>query len=501
MTLRGRQEVVLPLRRPVPQGEWFVRIGYLSNPEASVVVTLNGSEGSAPALPTTPWPAGLSTANLGVDGLVDATSVTPPDDQRHHQRVHRLRPGRPAGGGPVMRPSLPRRRFPGLDGLRAIGALFVLTTHVGFHSGASLNSGFNGLLSRMDSGVAIFFVISGFLLFRPHAVAWLVGVTRPRASVYARHRGLRILPALWIAVVGAALLLPHDADVSVANYAYHATLTQIYVSGHETSGLTQMWSLATEAAFYAALPVLGWGLLPARRPDPRSVVARLTVLAALPAIGAAWMALAAATGLPSGASGCRAMSAGSVSAWPSPSGRPPAPSAFSPHTWLDDLARHPGTVWALAAGLYLVIISPLGGPYDLSPPTPGQAATKNVVYAVFGLLVVLPAVAALREADEPASVQALGGRLGGFFGDISYGIFCYHLIVLGLVEQALGYQIFTGGFLRLWAPTLAITIAVATLSFYAVERPIMRRGRRAERPTPSPATPETAAASASSAAS
>jgi len=76
LTLRGRQEVVLPLRRPVPQGEWFVRIGYLSNPEASVVVTLNGSEGSAPALPTTPWPAGLSTANLGVDGLVDATSVT-----------------------------------------------------------------------------------------------------------------------------------------------------------------------------------------------------------------------------------------------------------------------------------------------------------------------------------------------------------------------------------------------------------------------------------------
>jgi peptidoglycan/LPS O-acetylase OafA/YrhL len=400
-----------------------------------------------------------------------------------------------------MRPSLPRRRFPGLDGLRAIGALFVLTTHVGFHSGASLNSGFNGLLSRMDSGVAIFFVISGFLLFRPHAVAWLVGVTRPRASVYARHRGLRILPALWIAVVGAALLLPHDADVSVANYAYHATLTQIYVAGHETSGLTQMWSLATEAAFYAVLPVLGWAFFRRGGPTRLSVVARLTVLAGLPAIGAAWMALAAATGLPQwgvwlpGYVGWFGLGM-ALALW-----QAARSVGVLPHTWLDDLARHPGTVWALAAGLYLVIISPLGGPYDLSPPTPGQAATKNVVYAVFGLLVVLPAVAALREADEPASVRALGGRLGGFFGDISYGIFCYHLIVLGLVEQALGYQIFTGGFLRLWAPTLAITVAVATLSFYAVERPIMRRGRRAERPTPSPATPETAAASASNAAS
>jgi hypothetical protein len=76
LTLRGRQEVVLPLRRPVPEGEWFVRVGYLSNPEAAVEVTLNGSKGSTPARPATPWPAGLSTANLGVDELVDATSVT-----------------------------------------------------------------------------------------------------------------------------------------------------------------------------------------------------------------------------------------------------------------------------------------------------------------------------------------------------------------------------------------------------------------------------------------
>ena len=31
-----------------------------------------------------------------------------------------------------------RPRFPALDGLRAVGALAVLTTHVGFSSGASL---------------------------------------------------------------------------------------------------------------------------------------------------------------------------------------------------------------------------------------------------------------------------------------------------------------------------------------------------------------------------
>jgi peptidoglycan/LPS O-acetylase OafA/YrhL len=401
----------------------------------------------------------------------------------------------------VTRHPLPPRRFPGLDGLRAIGAVFVLTTHVGFHSGASLNSAFNGILSRMDSGVAIFFVISGFLLFRPHAVAWLRGEVRPRASVYARHRALRILPALWLAVAGAAVLLPHDADVSIAHYAFHATLTQIYVPGHETSGLTQMWSLSTEAAFYLALPVLAWAFFRYGDPTRRGVVARLAVLATLPAVGAAWMALAAATGHPQwgvwlpGFVGWFGLGM-ALALW-----QAARSSGVLRHTWLDDLARHPWTVWSLAAGLYLVIISPLGGPYDLSPPTPGQAATKNVAYAALGLLVVLPAVAALREVDEPSAVRALGGRLGRFLGDISYGLFCYHLIVLGLVEQALGYRIFTGGFPRLWVATLAITVGVAALSFYALERPIMRRGRRAERPGPSPATPDTAAATASSAAS
>ena len=38
-----------------------------------------------------------------------------------------------------------RRRFPGLNGVRAFGALLVLTTHVGFESGAALNSSLNGV--------------------------------------------------------------------------------------------------------------------------------------------------------------------------------------------------------------------------------------------------------------------------------------------------------------------------------------------------------------------
>jgi peptidoglycan/LPS O-acetylase OafA/YrhL len=143
-----------------------------------------------------------------------------------------------------------------LDGLRAIGALAVLTTHVGFHSGASLNGPFAGLLARLDVGVAIFFAISGFLLYRQHVVAWFEGTLPPLTLPYLRNRALRILPALWVAVLLAALLVPHKDGVTWATYLQHATLTQTYFEGLAADGLTQMWSLATEAAFYLLLPVL-----------------------------------------------------------------------------------------------------------------------------------------------------------------------------------------------------------------------------------------------------
>ncbi|MCW2712328.1 MAG: acyltransferase 3, partial [Marmoricola sp.] len=59
--------------------------------------------------------------------------------------------------------------FPVLDTLRAVGALAVVTTHVTFQSGDYVRHGIVGaLLSRLDVGVAIFFVLSGFLLSRPY---------------------------------------------------------------------------------------------------------------------------------------------------------------------------------------------------------------------------------------------------------------------------------------------------------------------------------------------
>src|SRR3954466_9607528 len=75
-------------------------------------------------------------------------------------------------------------QFPALDGMRAVAALLVLVTHVSFVSGHD-DDQIGALLSRFDCGVAIFFVLSGFLLYRPFALAHFGARSDPNVGRYA----------------------------------------------------------------------------------------------------------------------------------------------------------------------------------------------------------------------------------------------------------------------------------------------------------------------------
>ena len=53
----------------------------------------------------------------------------------------------------------------------------------------------------------MFFLISGFLLYRPFVAARLRGEPMPFVGAYAWRRFLRIVPAYWVALTATALLL------------------------------------------------------------------------------------------------------------------------------------------------------------------------------------------------------------------------------------------------------------------------------------------------------
>ena len=75
-------------------------------------------------------------------------------------------------------PSPISQRVPALTGMRAVAALLVVGTHAAFATGKLTHGYLGAIYARLEIGVAIFFVLSGFLLFRPWVLAAASGTHR-----------------------------------------------------------------------------------------------------------------------------------------------------------------------------------------------------------------------------------------------------------------------------------------------------------------------------------
>lgn len=171
------------------------------------------------------------------------------------------------------------QRFQGIEGLRAVAAVSITVAHAWLITRADAPVLGVGLITMLMDwftlGVALFFVLSGFLLYRPFAVAIAAGRPLPSIRAYARRRALRIAPAYWaiLALTNFALaasVVRLNAGEAVPGMITNpralvsdALLLQFYRASTAGTGIGPTWSLAVEVAFYAALPALVW--LVARR--------------------------------------------------------------------------------------------------------------------------------------------------------------------------------------------------------------------------------------------
>jgi peptidoglycan/LPS O-acetylase OafA/YrhL len=326
-------------------------------------------------------------------------------------------------------------RFPAVDGLRLIAALAVLVAQVGLQSHAP----FAGVVSRLDVGWAIFCALSGFLLYRPHVLAWFSGTVPPLTLPYLRNRALRILPALLLAVLLSIAFVPHPATTYLR------------------------WAALTPLLFYLLLPGLGRLLTGYERPTRRSVRWRLLVLVALTLLGPVWMAAITATGHPDaglwlpGYLGWYAVGMG-MALWQVAR----ATGRLGPST-LDMLTRVPGTLWGIAAALLLIAATPIAGPYDHSTPTTAQALIRSLLYTVAVACVLFPVL-----TPSARTVRVLGGRPAQVGAQLSYGIVVYQFVVLGLLDGPFAVQL---------PVTLLAAVGLAALNYNLVERPLTRLGK------------------------
>src|SRR5581483_64292 len=163
------------------------------------------------------------------------------------------------------------RRFAQFDGLRALAALAVLVFHAGLYTRAQESaSGLAPYLGRLNVGVALFFLISGFLLYRP-LLAARAGLARPIGpGEYARRRLLRIVPAYWVALAVLAVF-PGLPDIPSPRVWAYVLFAQDYSARTLNNGIGPAWALGCEVVFYALLPLLSAGFGAAARRRGRAV--------------------------------------------------------------------------------------------------------------------------------------------------------------------------------------------------------------------------------------
>ena len=358
--------------------------------------------------------------------------------------------------------------------MRAIAVLSVLVSHAAAAGGLGDDSPGGRFEGHLNVGVAIFFVISGFLLFRPFIAGRTGGPSAPATATYAKRRVLRIYPAYWLALT-LLVVVPGVTGVYGGEWAQQYALVQWLPLGDGSGctglgtgcGLAQTWSLVVEVTFYAVLPlyVFATSRLAAGRSASRWMWAQFALLAVLAAgslllpvvnpqegprtwvdgsfLGYwVWFGLGMAIAVASVAFAKREL---------------PAPLRL--------VASHPEVPWlaALAAYVVLSLTTPSGfGVTEL------QGRITHLAFGVIGALILLPAVFGDAQGGVPR--RFLANRAVAWLGLISYGIFLWHFVAtlkLGAAGKGWGF----GGVL---AGTLAFSIAAAALSYYFVERPILR---------------------------
>lgn len=377
-------------------------------------------------------------------------------------------------------------RFPLLDGLRAIAALSV----VALHSAAAVAyfQGWAGAyLRQLASGVTVFFLLSGFLLYRPFVHARVSGRDPIRIRDYTRRRLLRIVPAYWLALTALALW-PGLPGRPLHGLRYYLFL-QDFHRATLFNGLGTAWSLGTEVTFYLALPFYA-AVLNRRyffRTTKRLVAFELLALTALsigslafraatagshPNLGYTlagtfdWFALGMALAVISVATHGRRTGLGSV---------------------VEVIGRHPTACWLAAFGSLTVTAAywERTRRYDAYSGGP-----LHYLWGLTALLLLLPAVFGHDGKGLPR--QLLRAKPIAWLGLISYGIYLWHLPLIPKVARAAGISGHTASSaVAVFVLAAAVTIACAAASYYLVERPILRykRGFRARRQVPEQPAP------------
>ena len=354
-----------------------------------------------------------------------------------------------------------------LDGIRAVAALSVLGFHAWLFtqqqpSFRRRDDALDHVLHELRLGLFLFFVLSGYLLYAPWVRAALGRAGRPRAGEYFRRRAARILPAYYLALAGSIALLYQARGTPGVELPEAADLWLFAVFGQNFSHETlltlnsPLWTLAVELCFYLALPLVGLVALQGGRRGALAVPALLVVA------GLGWNAVLAGRG------------ADPILTYALPAMLPYFACGMAARALLEE-RRSPSPRLAVAlaaAGVALVAGDALW--HEMSDTGRLERILRDLPAAV-GFALVITSMRL-----SPALARPLGRQPLAYLGLVSYGIYLWHVpLLLALRSWGLLPLSLVPGFIV----GLAASVAVASVSWFLLERPVLRRAhRRAEPP-------------------
>jgi len=361
---------------------------------------------------------------------------------------------------PAMAASLLAAHMPGIDVLRGVAVLSVVVFHGMAYQAPDVKWGSRagdwlyGLTAWGWLGVNLFFVISGFL------ITGILDDTLPRENYCTRfylRRALRILPA-YLAVLAIAwatgFVSPNYVAVCVLFLANMPGL--LLRHGYMLYG--PLWSLAVEEQFY-----LFWPMLYRRLRQRGILLVSLWLLAVCPLLRALAFAHLLHTGDPLSKTWMIAdnLAMGAV---------------------LAVLLRWPGLtlrqIAMLGSGLLLVATAGLAVLFA-AHRMGGEDVLRNSVGLSCFLMICGSALVGMlclfRERPLPGWMRPFV-----FFGEISYGLYLIHLLLLEIYDRAFGLGFRTDWRLLLvrFVAANGMAVGVAVVSKRWFEDPILRMKSR-----------------------
>jgi peptidoglycan/LPS O-acetylase OafA/YrhL len=398
----------------------------------------------------------------------------------------------------------PATTFPCFDGLRAIAAVTVVLHHASFPTGKMFKGYFAPFFTHLDVGVAVFFLISGFLLYRPFVAAALDGRPGPSVRRFFKRRLLRIYPAYWLALVSIIVFFGLPVPVHGAlSYVEYFSLFQIYDNLHRASGgISQAWTLSVELSFYAFLPAYAWLMRVASDAVTRLLRSRRWI-SGRPAEARVRFEVAGVVGLYAVSVGFRglvfALRSGRVhdlgiywlpanldyfalgmglavaSAWLATRDTNPP---------LAELVGRLSVLWWLIAFVCFFIVSKgLRLPVGLVRVDGLKAFARQFLYGATAFFLLLPAVFGHQDRGPVRKFLRWGPMV--YLGLISYGIYLWHQ---AWISKAFAWQnrpVFLASFAAVFTTAFAWTLVTASVSWFLLERPLLRvRDRTRAAPAP-----------------